>query len=255
MILKELDINKRLNENIPDNRDPDRYSGELKEYHKCLWSNRKLNGKPFTLSDGDENGLIYSNGELEIVFTPDSITNSFKDSHRKTKINGKTESELIAEFRKEDSEIDALLNKYENEEDYKIGTSIIFPIAINGNSIRWTLNIARGILYKIHDRIDLTLECIRRHYQEPNTYNPLRSSIDRNLEFFNLFDSFESYVDFFFLKCFFDENGNIKGLSGTLDFNDPFPSTKEQYRTYVKNMLEFMDKRKEDIGEWIKNGN
>lgn len=252
MNINELDVNRPLNLNIPEHGDPDRDSHELKEYHICLWSHRQLNGRPFILADGDKNRMIYSNSDIEIVFTPDSITNSFKDSGRKTKFDKKTESELISAFRGEDSEIDDLLNDY-SKEDYKIGSSIIFPVSINGVSIRWTLNIARGILYKIHDRIDLTLECIRRHYQEPDSYNPLKSSIDRNLVFFNLFKNFEELVDFFFLNCFVDEKGNVKSLSGSLDFNRSFPSTKEEYKTYIKNTVKFMEKRKKAIGEWIKN--
>ena len=110
-------------------------------------------------------------------------------------------------------------------------------------------------MYKIHDRIDLTLECIRRYYQEPNEYNPLKSSIDRNIDFFKLFNKFEDYVDFFFLNCFLDEKGKIEGLTGTLDFENPFPLTKEQYKTYLKNTLTFMEERKNDIGKWINNGN
>ena len=254
--LKEINVDLLLNESVSKGLDPDKYSKVLKEYHRCLWSHRKIDGKSFTLVDDGHNKLKYSTDNLEIVFTPDSITNSFIQSGRRIKKDGEitTEGELIAKFRQEDGEIDNLLNEYEKE-DYKIGTSIIFPISINGTSIRWTLNIARGILHRVHDRIDLTLECIRRYYQEPDAYNPLRNSINRNLEFFKLFKSFEEYIDFFFLKCLIDKDGKVKGLSDTLDFFEPFPLTREQYKTYLKNTLAFMEDRKRDIGDWIKNGN
>ena len=39
---------------------------------------------------------------------------------------------------------------------------MVFP----GNRIdgKYTINVARGLNKKIADRMDLTLECIRRHY-------------------------------------------------------------------------------------------
>ena len=46
---------------------------------------------------------------------------------------------------------------------YTIGGMMVFP----GNRIdgKQTINQARGCLRKISDRLDLTLECVRRHYE------------------------------------------------------------------------------------------
>ena len=47
--------------------------------------------------------------------------------------------------------------------------------------------------------MDLTLECIRRHYLgDPVT--PLGETLGRYREFFDLFDDFRGYVDFFLLQ-------------------------------------------------------
>ncbi|HRQ87352.1 MAG TPA: hypothetical protein PLA50_01035, partial [Bacteroidia bacterium] len=45
---------------------------------------------------------------------------------------------------------------------YTIGGMMIFPA--NQIQRKWTINQARGCLRRIGDRFDLTVECIRRHY-------------------------------------------------------------------------------------------
>jgi hypothetical protein len=46
---------------------------------------------------------------------------------------------------------------------YTMGGMMVFP----GNRVdgKLTLNAARGLKRKISDRMDLTLECIRRYYR------------------------------------------------------------------------------------------
>ena len=68
---------------------------------------------------------------------------------------------------------------------------MIFP----GNSIggKWTINQARGCLRKISDRVDLTLECIRRYYVGQSS--PLGETLARSRDFFALFESFAGYAD------------------------------------------------------------
>lgn len=83
MELKDLDINKRLNEGIREDGDPDRDSKELKEYHRVIWSSRELFSKPFSLKNGKANKLIYEDNGLTIEFIPDSIINSFYKHKRR----------------------------------------------------------------------------------------------------------------------------------------------------------------------------
>ena len=241
MEIKDLDYKKTLNK-VPFGCDPDRYSKELKEYHRVLWSSRKIDSKPFILTSGNINRLIYSNGKTTVVFTPDSITNSFY-GHKKMK-------PIIDQYCKEDEKIKILLDKY-LKTDYIIGSSIIFPTSINGAYIQKTLNIKRGICKYIKDRFDLTLECIKRYYSVTNRESPLLNDLEKNRVFFNLFNSFKTYVDFFFLNDLVDKSYNVISLTGTIDFNNPYPKDREEYKKYLQNTIKFYTARNKRIGEWI----
>lgn len=242
MDIKDLDIKKRLNEKVPDNADPDRDSKELKEYHRVLWSNRELFSKPFKLINGAANKLIYENGDLIIVFSPDSITNSFYRHKRRKK--------LIDQYCEEDNEIRDLLDDY-FKTDYVIGSSIIFPVSINGISIQKTLNIKRGISRYIRDRFDLTLECIRRYYDVSDRESPLLDDIEKNRPFFDLFHDFKTYVDFFFLNDLVDDNYNVISFTKRIDFEHAYPEDIYEYKMYLKNMMDFYIARNERIGRWV----
>ena len=60
----------------------------------------------------------------------------------------------------------------------------------------------------IDDRFDITLECIRRHYELTTktgdmrsvSSSPLGAVLARYADFFSLFESFEGYVNFFLLQ-------------------------------------------------------
>lgn len=242
MDIKDLKIERRLNENIPDGGDPDRDSKELKEYHRILWSSRELSSKSFKLVNGPANKLIYENGDLSIAFTPDSITNSFYRHKRRTKI--------IDQYCEEDSEIRNLLNDY-FKTDYVIGSSIIFPVSINGISIQKTLNIKRGISRYIRDRFDLTLECIRRYYDFSNRKSPLLDDIEKNRPFFDLFHDFRTYVDFFFLNDLVDDNYNVISFTECIDFEHAYPKDRDEYKMYLKHMMDFYISRNKRIGRWV----
>jgi Family of unknown function (DUF6994) len=68
-----------------------------------------------------------------------------------------------------------------------IGGVVLWP----GDQIdrRWMINQARGCTPRIADRFDLTVECVRRHY-EGDTTHPLAGTFGRYRHFFDLFDSF-----------------------------------------------------------------
>ena len=76
---------------------------------------------------------------------------------------------------------------------YTIGGMIIWPgTQIDGER---TINQARGFTAVIADRFDLTVECVRRHY-DGDTTHPLAATYRALHAFFNLFGSFAGYVDF-----------------------------------------------------------
>lgn len=237
-----LNIKTIYKDSSGNKRDPDKYSKELGQAHCELWSGR---GKLGVLTWNPLNRLTATtNSGVELILTPDSITNGFIDSERT--IGDKKEKELIKEY---GDGVQKLINKYVNT-DYTIGSSIVFPISINGEKIRWTMNIARGLNYKVHDRFDYTLECIKRFY-EGNIDNPLQSALERSRKFFEIFTSFEDYVHFFFLDDLIDENGNVKSFTDIVDFSSPFPMTKEEYIKYLTKTMEFVEKRNTRISNWI----
>lgn len=68
-----------------------------------------------------------------------------------------------------------------------------------------TFNTARGFHPRIVDRLDLTLECIRRHYT--GIPSPLSGVLARYADFFSVFEDFDGYVEFFFLQDLIDGRG------------------------------------------------
>ena len=190
------------------------------------------------------NRLSTSINGVDFVFTPDSITNSFVNSKRR--VNGNYEYKIIEEY---GECVQELIKEY-RDTDYTIGSSIIFPVSIEGDKIGWTINIARGISFKVHDRIDYTLECIKRFY-EGNDENPLSKALEKNKDFFDLFNDFYDYVDYFFLNDLIDSNGNVKSFTDVIDFSRAFPMTEEEYKKYINNTMGFVKKRNKIIKKWV----
>ena len=90
------------------------------------------------------------------------------------------------------------------------------------------------------------------YYENNNEYNPLLDCIKKNKVFFDLFDNFKEYVDFFFLNDLVDDNYNVKGFDNILSFNNPFPTSIEQYKLYLINMINFIKNRNLRIEKWVK---
>lgn len=158
------------------------------------------------------------------------------------------------------------------QEANTIGGFIIFP----RNSI--SINTRRGDRYgKIRDRFDLTLECIRRAYQDNDFYrndvNPLFGIPEEEKAFFKMFggkeNGFKNYVDFFLLNSWIEEdekhNYHVKNLLynegeneerniQTLDnwnFNqNPLPQAEEWW-TFYRNIMNRLDARNQQIKEII----
>ena len=111
-----------------------------------------------------------------------------------------------------------------------------------------TINMARGVIRLIDDRFDLTLECIKRFYK--NSSSPLFNTLNNYKSFFNLFESFENYVDFFLFQDLIDDDGRVKFYLPFDDFKTPpdFKTVKD-YLIYKEKVLEFNDLRKSRINK------
>ncbi len=177
-------------------KDPDTHSPTLRRYHKQLWSRPLPNGALFDLADTTQGVYLHHRSALgEFLLSSDSVIPSFTRWVSMQSIVSSLSEAENETFRAASS---------------TIGGMLIYP----GNKIdgKQTINGARGFHPKIADRLDLTLECIRRHYRFEQS--PLGDTLGRYNEFFSLFDDFRGYVDFFYLQDLIAD-GSLKMVKGS----------------------------------------
>ena len=215
-------------------KDPDSASKTLKKYHKTLWSKKLPNGEDFILLDNVKGAYLYHKSDLgEFWLSSDSVIHTYR-FWKKTQ-------HIINQVPKE--EID-----YFYYLAYTIGGSIIFP----GNRINGlhTMNQERGMNSYINDRMDLTLECIKRFYC--NEDNPIFNTIKRYEQFFNLFVNFKGYCEYFLLHDMVSDD--FTEVQFFLPFEgfikNPLPKNIDEYNVYKKNNIEFLNKRNNRIKEY-----
>jgi len=128
---------------------------------------------------------------------------------------------------------------------YTMGGMMLFPS--NKVDRKMTLNGARGWHPRIADRLDLTLECIRRHYQDE--VSPLSATLMRYQDFFTLFGNFAGYVDHFLLEDLVSEDD--EGILSFMPFDNfkkpHVPRDVETYREYRRRSMEFVRARNRRI--------
>jgi hypothetical protein len=211
----------------PEGRDPDAYSPTLRKYHKRLWSKPLPDGNEFLLSVARPGFYLHHDSSLgEFALSSDSIGHTYRYVRATAPIIGQVAIEELDQFFKICS---------------TIGAYIVFPSRrVDGKA---TVNGARGLNNRIKDRFDLTLECIRRHYL--NQPSPLSETLARYASFFDLFGSFEGYVEFFLLQDLVLGDG--KSVNFFLPFHGfdaaPLPSGVDQYRSYKAGVISFVTAR------------
>ncbi len=233
-----IDINFDFRSDTPQGKDPDALSPTLRSYHKLLWSKPLPSGKLFIL-DIEKNGayLHHKSNLGEFFLSSDTGTHTFSKWASMSHIISKISADEIEEFRKL---------------TYSIGSMIIFP----GNRIdgKSTINGARGFHPLIKDRIDLTLECIRRHYK--SEASPLGEVLNRYSKFFNLFETFEGYTKFFLLQDLVTEDFSaIKFMTPFDSFKtSPVPKSLEAYLSYKEQTIKYIKARNQRILQVVKKG-
>jgi hypothetical protein len=128
-------------------KDPDKYSPTLRRYHQLLWSGPLPNGLSFDLSITTPGAYLYHRSQLgEFFLASDSVIHSYRQWKSTQVVIESIPSYELDEFQ---------------ASSYTIGGMMVFP----GNRVdgKLTINGARGFIRSIADRMDLTLECIRRH--------------------------------------------------------------------------------------------
>lgn len=226
-----IDIGFDFRTDTPPGKDPDSYSPTLRSYHKFLWSKPLPNGKLFELIDTKPGVYLYHHSEIgEFFLSSDSAIHSFS--------KWSSMAHIMSQFK--DGEIEAFRSL-----GYTMGGMMLFP----GNRIdgKATLNGARGFHPLIKDRIDLTLECIRRFYN--GEANPLQDVLSRYSEFFTLFENFKGYVDFFLLQDLVNKDYSaVEFFMPFKNFQTPaVPKTFESYCSYKEQAIYFVNKRNQRI--------
>ena len=104
-----------------------------------------------------------------------------------------------------------------------------------------------GSVETVADRLDLTLECILRHYRGEES--PLGDVLARYSEFFALFEDFRGYVDFWLLQDLVDDNYSaVKCFMPFDEFKTPAkPQDIDTYREYRRLNIEFVQARNRRI--------
>ena len=226
-----IDINFDFRSDTPPSKDPDALSPTLRSYHKILWSKALPNGSLLTLDDTKDNVYLYHQSELgEFFLSSDSAINTFSRWKSMAQIIGQLSEDEVEAFR---------------SLSYTMGGMIIFPAnRIHGKS---TINGARGFNHLIKDRIDLTLECIRRYYN--NEISPLSEVLNRYGDFFGLFGNFQGYIEFFLLQDLVNkEFSSIKFFMPFEDFKTAsVPKTIDSYHAYKELTIKFINERNQRI--------
>ena len=212
--------------------DPDALSPTLKQYHKILWSKQLPNGDYMELQNGTGSQYLTWKG---FCFGSDSITASFRYEQYKQMI--KDVMLFVGDYKR--------FFEYYTRSSYTIGGEIIFP------KRKGSINQSRGCNAYIKDRFDLTLECIRKYYN--NEYSPLYKTLLNNKDFFDLFVDFRGYVDFFYLQDMVSSDySSVRFWLGDGEFRTfPLPQDVEEYLLWMNNQLDFVRERNARINKAI----
>lgn len=228
----EVEYDHRLDSN---GKDPDTHSPTLKLQHQLLWAKPLPNGALFHLRPEPGKYLMHKSDLGEFHLSSDTISHSLRRQKRMQWLIEQIPVNELDEFQRAGS---------------VIGGRILFP----GNRIggKATINAARGLNSKINDRFDLTLECIRLHYQ--GQASPLAAVLSRYSDFFGLFNNFEGYVRFFLLQDLTNENCTEVRFFLPHDPSfqgSPRPDSVENYMQYKANTIRFIQARNSRIQEWV----
>jgi len=207
-------------------RDSDRYSPTLQEYHRILWSKPLPSGQMFTLTKINNNRLYHKSELGEFILSSDRAVPTFSSWKRL--------EHIIAQIPREQ------IDKFVHLSD-SIGGIVIWP----SNQINKmpTINAERGFNKKIVDRLDLTIECIRRFYLGESS--PLNALLTRYKDFFDIFGGFKEYIEFFLLQdAVSDDYTSVKIAVPFDNFaSSPIPNDVDEYLKYMEATSNFINMR------------
>ncbi len=221
-------------------KDPDFASPTLRKYHALLWSRSLTSGASLAFDSSRPRSEGYlvniSASGPSMVFGSDAITHSYSYWTRPASLANAIRA------------LDQNQRERYLEPPYTIGSSMIWPVK---KEAKPTINQARGTRPRIDDRIDLTLECIRRHYL-PGMLSPLSDVLEVHRDFFSLFDGFAEFIDFFLLHDLVTADSDAVRFFLPLDdfSRRGSPRSLEEYIDYREAVLDFIAKRQQRIARW-----
>lgn len=233
----QFDTNFDFRSDTPAGKDPDKFSKSLKQHHKFLWSRPLPHGESFQLeeySDLKSGYLKLLTDQSEFKVSSDSVIPTFSRWKETKSLIEQIPASDVGEFKRI---------------GYSIGGMMIWPTQneLGGRSI----NVVRGFRALISDRMDLTLECIRRYYL--GEQSPLFEVLSSNPKYFGLFGEFDNFVEHFLL------NDLVDAKTGQVRFFLPFegferaayPKDVVGYQTYRANSLDFVNARNARISRLV----
>ncbi|CAI3796786.1 hypothetical protein NKCBBBOE_01663 [Pseudarthrobacter sp. MM222] len=232
---------KRGGAEVQELGDPDANSVRLRADHELLWTKKLNSGALFAPGASAARWneyLIYTDDSgARHCYGSDAITSSYTG-----RSGPKSLTDAMAGLSDEQRA------RY-LDPPYTIGSAMIWPVRSKDKP---TMNQARGFGaegHQIADRMDLTLECIRRHYAgDPES--PLANVIKAYQDFFELFDKFVEFVDFFHLQDLVTPD--YKDIRFFVPF-EGFESSglPADYITYREATLQFIAGRGRRMAEWV----
>ena len=229
-----IDTDFDFRDDTPPGRDPDALSPTLRLYHRLRWSKPLPGGHKFELATTKPGVYLHHASEVgEFSLSSDSVVPSFR-KHKSVR-------DLIPRLRP--GRFDHFMHI-----GYTIGGMMVFPS--NMVDKKMTINGARGCHPRIKDRFDLAVECIRRHYRSEES--PLSAVLERYASFFELFGSFNGYVDFFLLQDIVtaDQSEVVFHAPFTGFGVSPVPDGLEAYARYLDKAEAFIKARNKRIAAW-----
>lgn len=256
--MERIDIDYNFREDSKSG-DPDKDSKKLYCLHETLWNKLLPSGKELKLEVTNKGRLILKNTQCMNLSSQCMNLSSDRMCPPYPDIG----EGLVAKFGAKKIGFNAKDVKSFNYKVRTIGGYIVFPAhQVDGKP---TINQARGWGERktIGDRFDLTLECIRRFYNDKEyKSSPLLATLTRYQGYFDLFESFEGYIDFFLLQDFVDNEYQVKFALPFDDFKgSPFPKDADdaddpeeaaEYKRYMDKTMELINNRNIRISEYLK---
>ena len=228
-----IDVTFDFRMDTPLGGDPDALSPTLRRYHQLLWGRHLPSGKSFDLdaSGPIRSRYLYHSSDLgEFTLKSDSVIQTFTRWVRM--------KHIVSHFPESENEAFRAIG-------YTIGGMMIWP----GSSAdgQRSINVVRGFRPEIADRMDLTVEGVRRYYA--GELSPLTDVLKANATFFRLFSDFGEFIEHFLLQDLVSEN--YSQVRFFMDFDDftgrSRPADVETYREYRRRSVEFVRARNSRI--------